>query len=317
MHHDQAILVLGAGELGMAVLRNLVRRSGKAPRHSVSVLLRPSALGSTRPDKRKDIEALRALGVDIVTGDLAAQSVAALADIFARFDTIVSCTGFVGGPGVQMKIARAALDAGVRRYFPWQFGVDYDVIGKGSAQDLFDEQLDVRALLRSQQKTEWVIVSTGMFMSFLFEPTFGVVDSEGKTVHALGSWENAVTVTTSEDIGALTSEIVLAEPPIVNQVVHVAGDTVTYRRLADALDTLLNVKLHRTEWSVPALKQELAEDPDDSIRKYRVVFAEGRGVAWDKQRTFNAQRGFQVQGLEDWMESNLPADWRSASTQDD
>jgi hypothetical protein len=312
MHHDKAILVLGAGELGMAVLRNLVRRVGKAPGGSISVLLRPSTLASTNPDKRKDIEELRTLGVDIVPGDLAAQSVAALADIFARFDTVVSCTGFVGGPGVQMKIARAALDSGVRRYFPWQFGVDYDVIGKGSAQDLFDEQLDVRALLRSQQKTEWVIVSTGMFMSFLFEPTFGVVDMEGKSVHALGSWENAVTVTTSEDIGALTSEILLAEPRIVNQVVHVAGDTVTYRRLADTLDTLLNLTLHRTEWSVPALKRELAEEPNDPIRKYRVVFAEGRGVAWDKQRTFNAQRGLDVCNLEDWMEQNLSVDQRSA-----
>jgi len=64
----------------------------------------------------------------------------------------------------------------VKRYFPWQFGVDYDVIGRGSAQDLFDEQLDVRDLLRGQSGTEWVVVSTGMFMSFLFEPWFGVVE---------------------------------------------------------------------------------------------------------------------------------------------
>ncbi|POR47432.1 NmrA-like family protein [Paraburkholderia eburnea] len=305
MHHDKAILVLGAGELGMAVLRNLVRRVGKVPGVAISVLLRPSTIASANPDKHKDIESLRELGVDIVPGDLAAQSVAALADIFARFDTVVSCTGFVGGPGVQMKIARAVLEAGVQRYFPWQFGVDYDVIGKGSAQDLFDEQLDVRALLRSQEKTEWVIVSTGMFMSFLFEPIFGVVNLKENSVHALGSWENAVTVTTSEDIGALTAEILLSEPRIVNQVVHVAGDTVTYRRLADALDTLLNVKLHRTEWSVPALKQELAEAPDAPIRKYRVVFAEGRGVAWDKESTFNAQRGLVVQGMGDWMNQNL------------
>jgi hypothetical protein len=312
MHHDKSILVLGAGELGMSVLRNLVRRVGKASDVSVSVLLRPSTLTSRSTQKQKDIAQLRAFGVDIVPGDLVAQSVDALADIFARFDTVISCTGFVGGPGVQLKIARAALESGVRRYFPWQFGVDYDVIGKGSAQDLFDEQLEVRTLLRSQEKTEWVIVSTGMFMSFLFEPSFGVVDMERESVHALGSWDNAVTVTTAEDIGALTAEILLAEPRIVNQVVYVAGDTVTYRRLADALDTLLHRKLNRNEWSVEALKHELAEAPDDSIRKYRVVFAEGRGVAWDKARTFNAQRGLGVTGLEDWMDRHLPVDQSKA-----
>ncbi|MEQ5842189.1 aromatic alcohol reductase [Paraburkholderia acidicola] len=305
MSHHHAILVLGAGELGMAVLRNLVRHPDLDAGMSVAVLLRPSTINSSDPVKRKDVAALRALGVKLIPGDLATQSVAALADVFSSFDTVISCTGFAGGRDTQRKITRAVLDAGVKRYVPWQFGVDYDVIGRGSAQDLFDEQLDVRDLLRSQQQTQWIIVSTGMFTSFLFEPSFGVVDLAGNVVHALGSWDNAVTVTTAEDIGALTSAIVLAEPAIVNQVVRVAGDTVTYRQLADTVDTLLGVNLHRTEWSVPELKRQLAEDPHDAIRKYRVVFAEGRGVSWDKQQTFNAQRGIAVCGLEDWVRENL------------
>ena len=66
-----------------------------------------------------------------------------------------------------------ALQARIPRYFPWQFGVDFDVIGRGSPQDIFDAQLDVRELLRGQHETEWVIISTGMFMSYLFEPEFG------------------------------------------------------------------------------------------------------------------------------------------------
>lgn len=289
----------------MAVLRNLVRHPDLDAGMSVAVLLRPSTINSSDPVKQKDVAALRALGVKLIPGDLATQSVAALADVFSSFDTVISCTGFAGGRDTQRKITRAVLDAGVKRYVPWQFGVDYDVIGRGSAQDLFDEQLDVRDLLRSQQQTQWIIVSTGMFTSFLFEPSFGVVDLAGNVVHALGSWDNAVTVTTAEDIGALTSAIVLAEPAIVNQVVRVAGDTVTYRQLADTVDTLLGLNLRRTEWSVPELKRQLAEDPHDAIRKYRVVFAEGRGVSWDKKQTFNAQRGIAVCGLEDWVRENL------------
>ncbi len=225
MLHDNSILVLGTGELGMAVLRSLARRAAPASGLSVAVLLRPSTIGSTDPDRQKDIAELRSLGIELLPGDLAAQSATALATIFSRFDTVISCTGFVGGSGVQRKIARAVLDAGVKRYFPWQFGVDYDAIGRGSAQDLFDEQLDVRDLLRSQDRTEWVIVSTGMFTSFLFEPSFGVVDLARNTVNALGSWNNAVTVTTAEDIGALTTEILFAEPRITNEIVYVAGDS--------------------------------------------------------------------------------------------
>jgi hypothetical protein len=193
----------------------------------------------------------------------------------------------------------------VKRYFPWQFGVDYDVIGRGSAQDLFDEQLDVREMLRSQTGTEWVIVSTGMFTSFLFEPSFGVVDLAKNVVHALGSWDTAVTVTMPEDIGILTAGVLLYEPRIANRIVYTAGDTLTYARLADIVDNVLNRKVRREEWSVPFLKDELASEPSDHLRKYRVVFAEGRGVSWDPAATFNAQQKVGVTDVERWVRENL------------
>lgn len=301
---QQRILILGAGELGMSVLRNLARRAGSSAL-SISVLLRPSTIQSTDALKQRDIDELRALGIEPVPGDLAADSVDTLAALLQRFDTVVSCTGFVGGKGVQLKIARAALHAGVPRFFPWQFGVDYDVIGRGSTQDLFDEQLDVRDLLRGQTRTDWVIVSTGMFTSFLFEPSFGVVDVERGIVRALGSWDNAVTVTTAEDIGVLTTEILLTEPRISRRVVHVAGETIGYRELADKLDAFTGRTFERVEWTVPQLRQELALDPDDGLKKYRVVFAEGKGVAWDAQQTFNAQRAIAVENVGQWMRRNL------------
>ena len=307
MLNHNAILVLGAGQLGMSVLRHLAPYAERVPGVAVSVLLRPSSSSSADADKQQKLADLSALGIDIVAGDLATQSSAELAAIFSRFDTVISCTGFIGGPGVQRKIARAALDAGVKRFVPWQFGVDYDVIGRGSPQDLFDEQLDVRDLLRAQQRTEWIVVSTGMFTSFLFEPAFGVVDLAANTVNALGSWDNAVTVTTADDIGALTARILFADPRIANRAVHVAGDTVTYRDVADALDRVRGVKVHRHEWTIPELKRELAADPEDAMRKYRAVFAEGRGVAWDKDETFNVRHGIAVCGLEQWLRDHLPA----------
>ena len=305
MSKENSILVLGAGELGMAMLRTLARRAALKADMSIAVLLRPSTIASSDPEKSKDVAELRGLDIELVEGDLAAQTDAELAKTFARFDTVISCTGFVGGRGVQLQIARAALAAGVQRYLPWQFGVDYDVIGRGSAQDLFDEQLDVRDLLRSQTRTEWIIVSTGMFTSFLFEPSFGVVDLAARTVNALGSWDNAVTVTTPEDIAALTAEILFTEPRISNQVVYVAGDTVTYRKIADTVDEVLGIKVRREEWTVPDLILKWEEQPQDTLRKYRVVFAQGRGVAWDMRRTFNAQRNIQVCGLDEWARGNL------------
>jgi len=302
------ILVLGAGELGNDILKGLARKAASST--SITVLVRPTAISSTEPTKQSQMSTIKSLDISILPGDIANSSVAQLSSLFKPYDCIVSCLGFASGPGSQLKIARAVLDAGTKRYFPWQFGVDYDVIGRGSAQDLFDEQLDVRDLLRSQTTTEWVIVSTGMFTSFLFEQYFGVVElvgdeKEGEdVVRALGGWENKVTVTTPEDIGRLTAEIVLDEG-IKNEVVFTAGETISYGRLADVVDEFVGRKVRREVWTVEELKQKRSRDPGNNVLKYQVVFAGGRGVSWDMERTYNHRKGIEVKDVRAWMQENL------------
>lgn len=303
--HNTSILVLGAGELGMPVLRNLAKQALRFSGTTITVLLRPSTIDSHNADKQRTIAEIKSLGIHILLGDLSA-STTELSTIFKDFHTVISCTGYVtGSGGFQLKLSHAVLNAGVKRYFPWQFGVDYDLIGRGSAQDLFDEQMDVRDLLRSQNQTEWVIVSTGMFTSFLFEPSFGIVNLAENTVHALGSWDTAVTVTTPEDIGRLTAEICFAEPRIVDNVVYTAGDTITYKELADTIDAVSGRKVKRIDWSLPELEDELLKDPDNAIKKYRLAFAGGKGVAWDQSKTFNAQQQIETMDVRQWAQENL------------
>ncbi|MBB5319391.1 aromatic alcohol reductase [Tunturibacter empetritectus] len=299
------ILVLGAGELGLPVLRNLARRAKNVKGVKISVLLRSSAVESDAPAKQRDIAEIRSLGIEIVIGDLVKSSIEELASVFAQYDTVIGCAGYAAGIDTPMKLAKAALQSGIPRYFPWQFGVDFDVIGRGGPQDIFDAQLDVRELLRAQTATEWVIISTGMFMSYLFEPEFGVVDLERSEVHALGTLDTAVTLTTPDDIGALTAEIVFAEPTIRNEIVYLAGDTVTYGEVADKLEAALHRPFSRSEWTVPFLMEELARDPQDMMRKYRAAFALGRGVAWSKDWTFNQRSGIPVTDVGAWIDANL------------
>lgn len=299
------ILVLGAGELGMPVLRNLAWRARSVDGARISVLLRASAVASKDPGKKRDIDEIRSLGITIVEGDLVKSSVDELASLFARYDTVIGCAGYAAGIDTPMKLARAALQSGIPRYFPWQFGVDFEAIGRGGPQDIFDAQLDVRELLRSQKKTEWVIISTGMFMSYLFEPEFGVVDLENSEVHALGSLDTAVTLTTPDDIGVLTAEIVFFEPTIRNEIVFLAGDTVSYGEVADKLEAALRRPFKRSVWTVPFLMEELANDPKNMMRKYRAAFAMGRGYSWDKSGTFNLRQGIPVTDVSKWIDANL------------
>ncbi|VVE72957.1 2'-hydroxyisoflavone reductase [Pandoraea pnomenusa] len=302
---SQNILVLGAGELGLPVLRNLARRAKDVEGAKISVLLRASAVESSSPSKRNDIAEIRGLGIEIVVGDLVTSSVDELAAVFAQYDTVIGCAGYAAGIDTPMKLARAALQARIPRYFPWQFGVDFDVIGRGSPQDIFDAQLDVRELLRSQHQTEWVIISTGMFMSYLFEPEFGVVDLQNDEVRALGTLDTAVTLTTPDDIGALTAAIVFCKPRIRNEIVYLAGDTVTYGEVADKLQAALGRPFSRSEWSEQYLLDQLARDPDNMMRKYRAAFAQGRGVAWDKLGTFNQRNTIPVTDVASWIRENL------------
>ncbi|KAE8415189.1 hypothetical protein BDV36DRAFT_226771 [Aspergillus pseudocaelatus] len=301
------ILVLGAGELGAQVLLSLAQH----PHLNdivVSVLLRPSTISTTRPEKVRELSLFRQHNIQLVPGDLVADSQESLAQTFRGYDTIIGCTGFVAGRGTQIKLAQAVLAAAVPRYIPWQFGVDYDVIGRGCAQDLFDEQLDVRDLLRSQTRTRWTIISTGMFISFLFEPSFGVVNLENSSICALGSWDTKVTVTAPEDIGKLTAEIVLGSDSDVafnNRPTFVAGDTVSYAELLRIVEEVTGRHFEKSIRTVEAARADLAKEPDNSLYKYQVVFGEGRGVAWDLSTTWNRESGVNVLSVKEYASRYL------------
>ena len=322
---QQPILVVGAGELGNAVLEALASHPKRdSARHPLSVLLRPStieAAGDT--GKRAANERLRGLGATLVPGDVVSDPVEDLAATFARFHTVVVCAGMGMPAGTQLRIVRAALAARVPRFLPWQWGIDYDAVGAGSAQDLFDEQLAVRDLLRSSGEgrdrdrepapIDWTIVSVGLFMSFLFHAPFGVVDLPRRVVRALGSWDNGVTVTTPRDIGRVAAELVYVpgeagtDDDTRRKVVYAGGDTVTYAKVAELVEQRFGVgggqAFRRELWTLEELRGRLAENPDDGMAKYQIVFGGGRGVAWDLEDTINRRRGLRMTSVEEYLRS--------------
>lgn len=96
-----------------------------------------------------------------------------------------------------------------------------------------------------------------------------------------------------------------AQPRIRNEIVYLAGDTVTYGAVADKLEAALGLPFSRSEWSEEYLLGELARDPHNMMRKYRAAFAQGRGVAWDKRGTFNSRRALPVTDVASWINANL------------
>jgi hypothetical protein len=339
-HIPNSILLLGAGELGTAVLSALSTNPALSKANTrITVLLRPATL-SSNPSQ---LNSLREIcpRVEFVSADFSKEKEEVVEDLVGvleegGYDTVVGATGFAGGAETQLAIAKAVLRAGrgakgrgkVERYFPWQFGVDYDIIGPEAAGGIFAEQCGIREILRNQQEgeaVEWTIVSTGMFMSFVFEDWFGVVeglagelkgensnDSESAVlVRGLGGWSNQVTLTAVEDIAKVVADI-LVNPVERNDkngsIVYTAGQTVTYGQLADIIERVVGAKnrgVKREDWPVEYHEEEWRKDKENQLKKYRLLFGEGRGVSWDEGKTLNVQRGLVTVGVEEWLRNRL------------
>ena len=97
-------------------------------------------------------------------------------------------------------------------------------------------------------------------------------------VRALSGWESKVTLTMPADIGKLTAAIVYeTHPPLRNAIAYTAGDTISYGDLADLVVDVLGKKVQMEVWTVPVLKADLVQVPENPIARYRVVFAQGTG----------------------------------------
>ena len=101
-----------------------------------------------------------------------------------------------------------------------------------------------------------------------------------------------------------------AQPRIRNEIVFLAGDTVTYGEVAEKLQAGLGRPFSRSEWTEQHLLEELARDPQNMMRKYRAAFAQGRGVAWDKSGTFNQRHAIAVTDVSSWIRTNLASGHR-------
>ncbi|KAF2801016.1 NAD(P)-binding protein [Melanomma pulvis-pyrius CBS 109.77] len=304
------ILLIGAGELGAAFLPHLA----SLPNTYITLGIRTISKYTH----------LAGLNTSLLNLDISGPS-PALSETFAKFDIVISCTGFGQDAGSITKLANEILEAGRLRkvaereklwFFPWQWGVDYDITGDGEGlMPLFGEQVEVRNLLRSkaeESNVKWTIVSTGIFMSFLFQQFWGVVDAQSEstvlresiTVRALRDWEHSVTVTDVNDIGKVLARIVVGDVESEDRVVYIAGDTVSYSELAEIIARVTGKEVQREEWTIPHLKEDLAKDPDNMIKKYRVVFA-GDGVSWDKKLTVNHQLSIPVIDVETYARKHL------------
>jgi saccharopine dehydrogenase-like NADP-dependent oxidoreductase len=101
-----SILVLGAGELGIAIVRSLAVHPMRNDAE-LTVLKRSVSPVGFEQD-----------GVSVRAGDVVEMSGEQLASLLGEYHTVISANGMILPPETQIKLAKAAIAGGVKRYFP-------------------------------------------------------------------------------------------------------------------------------------------------------------------------------------------------------
>ncbi|KAF3902387.1 hypothetical protein ABW20_dc0104389 [Dactylellina cionopaga] len=302
-----SILIIGHGELGLAVVESLYKHPSKKPLTSLTVLARPQTVSSLPKTDPAKYSMLDKWNVHWLPLDIEAASPAELKTAFKPFTAVVYASGMFASEGTPTKVTIAVRDAGVKYYIPWQFGIDYDVIGPSAGNGLFAEQYWLRKLLREQSLgMKWNIISNGLFASFVFYEPFGIVNKKENCVTALGGWDNKVTLTAAEDIGKVTAEIVYERlgGKGKDSIQYIAGDTVTYEQIADAIEEKLGSGMQRKVLDTKTMREILERDPEDKLAKYQLVFGEGTGCSWDFAKTYNEEKGIKMMNFRSWMDTH-------------
>jgi uncharacterized protein YbjT (DUF2867 family) len=219
---EQTILLAGAtGDLGGRIARALAGRGA-----TVRALVRPG----TPPDKLAE---LRGLGAEIVEADY--DDAAALRRACEGAGCVVSALSGLEDVVVeaQTQLLEAAIAAGVPRFIPSDFAIDFTRLPPGSNRNLdlrraFKEQLD-RAPIAATS------VLCGAFMDMLTGVAPFILFKRKRVLY----WQNAdqrMDFTTRDDTAAFTAAT--AMDPSTPRILRIAGDSPTARELATLMTAI-------------------------------------------------------------------------------
>jgi nucleoside-diphosphate-sugar epimerase len=213
------IVLAGAtGDLGHRIALELLARGAQ-----VRALVRPGS--ASKPTA----EALRAQGADLVEVELAHE--AALAKACAGASCVVSALSGLREVivGAQTQLLRAAVAAGVPRFIPSDYCIDYTKLPEGSNRNLdlrreFGRRLD-------QAPIQATSVLNGMFTDLLTGQA-PVILFKIRRVLYWGSADQPLDFTTIADTATFTAAAAL--DPDTPRYLRVAGEVATVRGLQAA-----------------------------------------------------------------------------------
>ncbi|KAJ7617274.1 hypothetical protein FB45DRAFT_1063770 [Roridomyces roridus] len=242
-----SVLVIGAsGSVGAPLVKEFLRQRSRFGR--IGILADPS--------KAHKFEDAKKGGVEIVVGSFLDYK------CYQGFDVVISLAGNTF-QRLQPAMIEAAVAAGVRHFYPSEFGIDFD---RADVQNLrfFRDRIVTRNHLAATAKTHsdfrYTLIVTGQFSQWAYSKICGI-DVENHVVEAYGTPEAEISVTALEDIVRYTVDSVLLPFPqgTSRRQLCVRGDHMTFAQLITLLEDVQGVK-YRVTYHDPTVAIEKQEE---------------------------------------------------------
>jgi nucleoside-diphosphate-sugar epimerase len=226
---DDSVIVLAGstGNLGGRIARAIIEQGGK---------MRAVVRHNSNPEK---VETLRKLGAEITEVDFnnspeltgACKGGACIVSALAGLRDVIVET--------QTLLLDAAVEAGVRRFIPSDYSIDFTKLPSGTNRNLdlrreFHERLDEAPIAATS-------ILNGMFTDLLTGEAPMILFKFKRVVY----WEDAdqrLDFTTMDDAAAFTAAAALdASTP---RILRIAGDQISAREMADAVGDVTGENYH-------------------------------------------------------------------------
>jgi len=249
----QNVAVIGAsGNLGAPVVQELI-----------------AAKINTTAVSRKDSDATFPSEVKVARTDYSLDS---LVDIFKGQDAVL-CLMSGYGKSLENTIVDASIKAGVKRYFPSEFGTHLQQPGLAEKLPMFQAKVDLVNYLKSKESTglTWTAISTGLFIDWDRARGLLDIDYKNRTAELWNDGQTKFTGTKFSTIGKAIASI-LTNPEVAaataNQYVAIESFTVTQREIIAACEEITGDKF-----------QLSAKNEEDEYAKAREGLAQGNQMA--------------------------------------
>ncbi|KAK3485375.1 uncharacterized protein B0T23DRAFT_46476 [Neurospora hispaniola] len=290
----------GTGNIGTHIVRGLLVGG-----FTVTILTRAN---SSSPRPTFDPYPVRFLEVDY-------SSPSSLASAFQGQDAVVS-TIATGAVQEQKKVIDAAIEAGVKRFVPSEFGVHTrkEGVEKTRLGGLLEgKRAVVDYLIGKEGDISWTGLSTGLFFDSALSKGLAGVNVENGTATIVDSGNELWPASLRSHVGRTVSEILRHPDLTKNQYLATASFNVSQNQLVKLVEELTGKKLEVTHVSSKDLFQQGEEklkkgDYSAFVEFLQVHFlADGAGNKLAEQESANEKLRLQTEdvkaALRGWLES--------------